>query len=132
MAFAVMSEFENEVLLMLRCLEEAGQPVTTRRYCLSKSCGEYDWRVWVSVKDGRCPTCDGTKFMPDADDLAAAEPDGEHAPAYSFMKFARAVGLFEIRPPSGWRDQFPNLPSVTPAGANVKWGFIWRGEALGG
>lgn len=69
---------------------------------------------------------------PDADDLARAAPDGARAPTYSFVKFARAVGLFEVRSPSGWREQFPTLPTVTPAGAPVKWGFIWRGDALGG
>lgn len=135
-AFAVMREFEDIVLLMLRTLEAAGQPVSTRAYCRGLSCGESSWRLsWRTDARGRtrCPSCN-TKMVEPGFWLRVHEQSGDSGRfvSYPFLKFARAVGLFESRPPQGWRAQFPAVPTHRPSGASIGWKYLWRGEALGG
>jgi hypothetical protein len=133
-AFAVMREYEDVVLLVLRMLQDAGGPVSTRAFCLNPSCEEHRWQVkWHSTRGRRrCPACSRTKIEPGIwlrlSDTAA---ESGLFVTYPFIKFAKAVGLFESRVPKQWTEVFPDLVAARPSGAAINWKYLWLGEALG-
>ncbi|MBI2392821.1 MAG: hypothetical protein HYV09_24765 [Deltaproteobacteria bacterium] len=134
-AFALMREFEEIVLLGLRTLKSAGGPVSTREYCLHRACGEGNWRLNWATPSGalRCPSCGGRSVEPGLQTRLHRESDDSGlAMTYPFVKFARAVGLFETRHPHEWHAQFPHLPTHRPAGQKITWKFLWHGDALAG